>query len=63
MQTFIFVYGVRCEVEAESKEKALQKMLALQREELCSCKKTDCACIYEGQIAIWHESQLDEPTL
>lgn len=62
MQTFIFVYGVRCEVQAESKELALKKMLALQQQELCLCQELDCSCIYEGQIAIWHESQIESVT-
>jgi hypothetical protein len=58
MSKFIFVYGVKCEVQAESKQEALQKMVALQEEEDCLCSKKDCNCIFEGNIGIWDENAI-----
>lgn len=59
MATFTFVYGVKCEVQADSESEALSKMISLQSEEECPCKKSDCFCIHEGDIGIWQESLLD----
>ena len=58
MAVFTFVYGVECQVQANSQEEALAKMVALQKEEDCLCKESDCDCIYEGCIGIWEESVL-----
>lgn len=58
MQTFAFVYGVRCEVQADSREVGLQKMMALQQEEKCPCNENDCSCIHEGNIGIWDEAAI-----
>ena len=58
MESFTFVYGVKCEVQANSVSEALSKMVALQEQEDCPCRESDCDCIAEGNIGIWQEAFL-----